>query len=173
MTRLIVATVLVVTASTGPRESRDDPLAAVHITATTTAVAGPPLVAAVDGLPRAQRGPVRQMAPDPFVPLIPYNLPCRQWLDLALDVGWPLETIPAVAYIINRESTCNPNAQGSLVCNAHGCARALGLMQLLGWSCPPGGCLDPASNLRRAELLWEQSGWRPWCLNGDPVTGRC
>jgi hypothetical protein len=92
---------------------------------------------------------------------------------VALDVGWPIEQIRTVAYVIERESKCRPDAVGVLVCNAHGCARALGLMQLLGWTCEPAGCLDARSNLARAVELWRSSGWRPWCLPGDPVTGAC
>lgn len=114
-----------------------------------------------------------QVAPDPFVPLVPPGLPCGEWLDLALDVGWPVAQLPTLAYVIHRESRCHPGATGVPVCSAGRCARALGLTQLLGWSCPPTGCHDPASNLRRARELWERSGWRPWCLDGDPVTGSC
>lgn len=121
----------------------------------------------------AVRVATHQVAPDPFVSVIPPGLPCAEWLETALDVGWPVEQLRTVAYVIRRESTCQAGAVGSLVCNHDRCARALGLMQLLGWSCPPAGCLDGRSNLARAVELWRASGWRPWCLAGDPVTGSC
>lgn len=173
--RLAVAVAVAVLLLLGDGGHRDDLARQVHITATTTAptadVVHPPLVFVADV--GAARGPIRQVAPDPFVPLIDPRLPCQQWLDLALDVGWPLEELDEVAYVMNRESKCNPNATGVLVCNPRGCARALGLLQLLGWSCPPGGCYDPRSNLAKAVELWRSSGWRSWCLRGDPVTGSC
>ena len=92
---------------------------------------------------------------------------CEQWHELAILVGWPESQTEGfvLSYVMHRESNCNPDAY-----NRSG---ATGLMQLLGWKCPPNGCFDPYSNLLRARQLWETSGWHPWCLRGDPVTGNC
>lgn len=108
---------------------------------------------------------VQVATPPPVVSDVPEWAQCPQWYDLALDVGWPVEQMRTVMYVMHRESRCDPNAY-----NRSG---ATGLMQLLGWSCPPNGCRDPASNLTKALELWRSSGWRPWCLRGDPVTGNC
>lgn len=89
---------------------------------------------------------------------------CEQWHDLAADVGWPESAGPTLSYVMHRESGCNPNAY-----NPSG---ATGLLQLLGWRCD-GGCRNPRGNLKKGLELWQSSGWRPWCLNGDPVTGHC
>lgn len=96
---------------------------------------------------------------------------CPQWWQVAMDVGWPTEALAVLDYVMARESTCHPGATGVQVCNRTGCARALGLTQLLGWSCPPAGCYDPASNLAKALELYNRSGWASWHLAGDGVTG--
>jgi hypothetical protein len=87
---------------------------------------------------------------------------CEQWHDLAAEVGWPEGQGPTLSYVMHRESSCDPNAY-----NRSG---ATGLMQLLGWHCD-GGCRDPRGNLAEALVLWQSSGWCPWVLRGDPVTG--
>jgi len=89
---------------------------------------------------------------------------CSQWYDTAMSAGWPMDQWDTIAYVMHRESGCDPHA--------HNPSGATGLMQLLGWRCPPGGCFDPWSNLHEAFVLWQQSGWCPWVLRGDPVTGR-
>ena len=103
-------------------------------------------------------------------PLVAYaeGEPCGQWWHLAQDVGWPAEQMSTVAYVMHRESRCNPDAYNSQSCG--GGNHAIGLMQLCGW----GGreLFDPETNLRKALELWQRSGWRPWCLPRDPVT-RC
>lgn len=96
---------------------------------------------------------------------------CEQWHDLAAYVGWPEQQGYVLQHVMWRESRCNPGAYNPTPC-AHS-DHAKGLLQLCGWSCPPGGCYDPESNLRRGRELWESMGWRPWCIPGDPVTGRC
>jgi hypothetical protein len=131
-------------------------------------------VETVTGASPAVRSAVTvQVGVDPFVPLVDPAWPCAQWLDLAYQIGWPAEELPTVGYVIDRESKCHPEVEGTLVCSGGRCARAEGLMQLLGWSCPPAGCLDAASNLAKGLELWRASGWRSWCLTGDPVTGPC
>jgi hypothetical protein len=89
---------------------------------------------------------------------------CEQWHDMAAEVGWPEDQGPVLSYVMHRESNCQPGAY-----NRSG---ATGLLQLLGWSCPPGGCRDPWSNLAKGLELWQGQGWCPWVLRGDPVTGR-
>jgi hypothetical protein len=101
--------------------------------------------------------------------VVPAWAQCPQWWGLALEVGWPAEQMATLDYIMHRESRCDPGAVGPYWRGKH----ALGLTQLLGWACPPDGCLDPRSNLTKALDLWRLSGWHPWCLAGDPVTGRC
>jgi len=96
---------------------------------------------------------------------VPSWAQCPQWWETAKNAGWDDPQMPTLDYVMHRESGCDPNAY-----NRSG---AKGLTQLLGWSCPPNGCFDPWSNLSKAHSLWEQSGWRPWCLAGDPVTGHC
>jgi hypothetical protein len=88
---------------------------------------------------------------------------CPQWYQLARQVGWPQSQMRTVMYVMHRESGCNPDAY-----NRSG---ATGLMQLLGWRCD-GGCRNPQGNLAKALELWQSSGWCPWVLRGDPVTGR-
>ncbi len=106
--------------------------------------------------------------PPTFAPEPPGWAQCPEYYNLALDVGWPEEQMRTVMYVMHRESRCDPHATGS---NVHG-KHAQGLLQLLGWDCPPDGCYDPTSNLTKALELWHRSGWCPWVLRGDPVTGK-
>jgi hypothetical protein len=94
---------------------------------------------------------------------------CPEWFDTALAVGWPPDQMQVVDYVIHRESRCNPHARNSQSCG--GGNHALGLMQLCGW----GGAelYDPVNNLTKGLELWQRSGWHPWCLRGDPMTGPC
>jgi hypothetical protein len=123
--------------------------------------------------PAVRTGTVCTTDPDycnpPATAAVPGWAQCPEYYQMALDVGWPESQMRTVMYVMNRESRCNPGATGS---NVHG-KHAQGLMQLLGWSCPPNGCYDPWSNLSKALDLWQSSGWRPWCLRGDRVTGSC
>lgn len=89
---------------------------------------------------------------------------CEEWHEMASMVGWPESQGATLSYVMHRESGCQPGAY-----NPSG---ATGLLQLLGWSCPPNGCRDPWSNLSKGLDLWQSSGWCPWVLRGDPVTGR-
>jgi hypothetical protein len=130
-----------------------------------------PIVAFVLVFAPAQRTAITvQVAPPPpQVVTAPDGSRCGEWFATALEVGWPVEQWPTVDYVMHRESRCREHAVGPLYRGKH----ALGLMQLLGWSCPPDGCLDGRSNLAKALELWQSSGWRPWCFDGDPVTGSC
>jgi hypothetical protein len=87
---------------------------------------------------------------------------CREWLPLAVQVGWPVEQLPMLDRVIYRESRCLPDAW-----NGHDA----GLTQInqihtefvavMGWSWP-GDMFDPELNLRFALKLWQGTGWRPW-----------
>jgi hypothetical protein len=94
---------------------------------------------------------------------------CEEWHEMAAQIGWPEEQGRVLSYVMHRESGCRPGAYNPQPC---GRAHALGLMQLCGWPCPPNGCFDPWSNLTAAFNLWQHSGWCPWVLRGDPMTGR-
>jgi hypothetical protein len=94
---------------------------------------------------------------------------CEEWHDLAAAVGWPEEQGHILSHVLWRESRCNPDAYNRQSCG-HG-DHAIGLMQLCGWG--GGELYNPTVNLSKGLWLWERSGWRPWCLPGDPVTGRC
>jgi hypothetical protein len=117
-------------------------------------------VRTVHGCDAAAEPMCTKAAPPPRTPW-PW---CEEWHDTAAAVGWPESVGWTLAYVMHRESGCQPGA--------HNPSGATGLMQLLGWSCPPGGCRDPWSNLAKALELWQGSGWCPWVLRGDPVTGR-
>ena len=97
---------------------------------------------------------------------------CQQWLQTALDAGWPNDRIilDRLGYICWRESRGIPDADSG---PDHG------LMQInqihskwitdLGWTHEQ--MKDPAKNLRFAWLLYSgreangQCGWTPWSLS--------
>lgn len=115
----------------------------------------------------------RCMAADPAVCDPPTTVPretwayCEEWHDLAAAVGWPESQGPTLAYVMHRESRCNPGAYNPTSCGRGN--HAIGLLQLCGW----GGAelYDPGRNLAKGLELWQRSGWCPWVLRGDPVTG--
>jgi hypothetical protein len=76
--------------------------------------------------------------------------------------------MPTLDYIMNRESGCNPHAYNGQSCGKG--AHAMGLTQLCGWL-PASQAYDPAANLAKALELRRSSGWCPWVLRGDRVTG--
>ena len=71
--------------------------------------------------------------------------------------------------MLHRESGCDPHAYNPSTCGKG--AHAMGLMQLCGWL-SASQAYDPATNLAKGLELWRSSGWCPWVLRGDPVTGR-
>lgn len=169
--RIAVFSALLVLAGCGSltqraQEPTTAPTLPVETSAPTTAVVVAPAALATTEAITAAVPAVRVSLPPPEPPttVVPDWAQCPQYWQLALDVGWPEDQMPTVMYVMRRESGCNPSA--------HNPSGATGLMQLLGWSCPPNGCRDAESNLRRARELWESSGWCPWVLRGDPVTGR-
>ena len=86
-----------------------------------------------------------------------------QWHNARM-AGWAEDQMPTLDYIMHRESRCTPSVVNYLGCK--------GLLQLCNWKCK-GSCLEAIPNLEKGYELWEQSGWRPWCLDGDRVTGSC
>jgi hypothetical protein len=114
------------------------------------------------------------------------NLPCQEWLPLALQVGWPNdpEVLSMLLRVMNRESRCRPEARSK--------TSDTGLLQLNDYWCEPsrytdnpsgwlgdrmalGSCADltdPAKNLQGGLLIWYYSetkngnGWHPWRFSG-------
>lgn len=137
------------------------------------------LLLGVDGSPwaltateQAVRVETRQIAPDPAPPpTAPPGSACPQWFDTAMAAGWEPEDWAVLDYVMHRESRCIPTARNAQSCDRRGRYHAIGLTQLCGW----GGAelYDPFANLVRARQLYEELGWHPWCLRGDPMTGSC
>jgi hypothetical protein len=111
--------------------------------------------------------------------------PCGQWLDAALEAGWPLDLWHQQSYVIWRESRCNIGSWNQT--DPNGGSR--GLMQINGFWCQKWlqqqGVLseceelfDPNVNLRAAWAIFNYStsknanGWNPWSmkLDFDPPT---
>jgi hypothetical protein len=191
---LVVLSVFILTAGSAPQRTT---VATTAQTPTTTAVApvqasappvatttAPLVVEAITSPPApAVRTATDVCVSDPAYcnpppttapPSSPSWARCGQWWDLARSVGWPEGALPTLDGVMWNESRCQPGAQGPTVCNSRaGCHRALGLVQLLGWSCSPNGCLDPASNLAEALVIYNhEGGWCP-AWTGDPAVGRC
>lgn len=89
---------------------------------------------------------------------------CAEHWSAARQAGWTEDQMSTLDYIMFRESRCNAGAL-----NRYGCK---GLLQLCNWSCD-GSCREALPNLKKGHDLFLQSGWHPWCLRGDPVTGNC
>jgi len=124
----------------------------------------------------------REPRPEPPLPPYKNSAPdwrCDNWMDTAEEVGWPLEELPKLSYVIYRESRCDPEAH-----NADDPAGgSSGLMQLNRYFCKrsryhengyfiDNGILDecddlfdPQLNLEAALFLWENSGWGPWGMS--------
>jgi len=109
---------------------------------------------------------------------------CGEWYDLAVNViGWPSEEWSTLSYVMNRESSCRPEAFNKT--DPNGGSR--GLLQINGYWCRPtqwnpNGWLQdlgilttcddlytPETNLRAGLAMWAYGeekhgcGWRgPW-----------
>ena len=114
------------------------------------------------------------------------DLPCQQWLPLALEIGWPADqrTITMLLRVMYRESRCTPEARsksadtGLLQVNDYWCEPSRYTKHPVGWlgermdldSCA--GLTDPAKNLHAGLLIWMYSqakngnGWHPWRYSG-------
>jgi hypothetical protein len=126
--------------------------------------------------PEQQRDRIAELAPSPTTTIPPVvivdvsdDTECQQWLQTALQAGWPNERkiLDRLGFICWRESRGIPDADSG---PDHG------LMQInqihskwitdLGWTHEE--MKDPAKNLRFAWLLYSgreangQCGWTPW-----------
>jgi len=92
------------------------------------------------------------------------------WMDLARSVGWPKATLAHLAYIIHRESQCDPTvladrpwtmdlSRGLLQINAYDYLDA-GVRQICGID--PATLFNPAVNLACGLDLYRTYGWQPW-----------
>lgn len=105
---------------------------------------------------------------------------CTQWLDDALDVGWPMGELETVDYLIHRESRCDPSAfnpddprggsHGLMQINGHWCRPNPSTGIMIGWLQEQdilSGCddlYDPVTNLDSALVIWLEYGYEPWGL---------
>jgi hypothetical protein len=120
---------------------------------------------------------------------IPDDRLCPQWWELARQAGWTEDLLPALDYVIWRESRCDATAHNTTL-NRDG-STDLGLTQVndRSWCLPtryyPNGYLqtvgvlptvgceqlfDPTLNLRAAKAIFDYAqqthgnGWQPWKL---------
>ena len=114
--------------------------------------------------------------------VLPHNMLCPQWAQIAIDVGWREEDLPMLDYVIHRESRCLIDAYSNQDPNGG----SYGLAQVNGYWCEPSrwhpqgylqafgvleqcnDLLHPRTNLMSARLIWLYSdekhgdGWLPW-----------
>jgi len=114
--------------------------------------------------------------------ILPNNMMCPQWAQIAIDTGWQEEDLAMLDHIIHRESRCYSAVHYSQDPNGG----SYGLMQVNAYWCKPSdwypngylqafGVLDnceqlfePRINLLSARLIWLYSlrehddGWLPW-----------
>lgn len=94
--------------------------------------------------------------------------PCRQYVDLARQLGWPRSERANLERVMRRESKCRPTAT-----NPNDPGGSYGLMQINWYG--NGRYLEnhgiirnkydlynPTRNLKAALTLWKLYGWRPW-----------
>ena len=123
-------------------------------------------------------------APTTTVPPVTTTLPeglCSEWLADAIAVGWPVEEIGTVDYLIHRESRCDPSvintedprggSRGLLQINGHWCRPNPsygiedGWLQQLGIVSECDDLYDPHVNLQAALAIWLEYGFGPWGIN--------
>jgi hypothetical protein len=114
--------------------------------------------------------------------ILPNNMLCPQWAQLATDTGWQEEDLPMLDQVMYRESRCFTAVHYSEDPNGG----SYGLMQVNGFWCKPSdmypsgylqafGVLEhcdelfqPRTNLLSARLIWlyadrkHDNGWLPW-----------
>jgi hypothetical protein len=114
--------------------------------------------------------------------VLPHNMLCPQWAQIAVDVGWREEDLPMLDYVIHRESRCFIDAYSNRDPNGG----SYGLAQVNGYWCRPSrwypqgylqafgvleqcsDLLHPRTNLLSARLIWlysdreHNNGWLPW-----------
>lgn len=118
------------------------------------------------------------------VMMTPGERSCPGWIPLAQQVGWPVEQLDKLSYVMWRESRCDPTVHNS----SDPVSGSRGLTQINGYWCRPNqwtsnGWLqdrdvletcddlyDPETNLRAALLIWYygvekgRTGWGPWAV---------
>jgi hypothetical protein len=117
---------------------------------------------------------------DPVV--LPHNMLCPQWAQIAIDVGWREEDLPMLDYVIHRESRCftasysntdpNGGSYGLTQINGYWCNSSQwypnGYLQVFGVLQQCEDLFHPRTNLLSARLIWLYSdkeygnGWLPW-----------
>jgi len=114
--------------------------------------------------------------------VLPNNMLCPQWAQIAIDVGWHEEDLPTLDYIIHRESRCFTTSYSKIDPNGG----SYGLAQINGYWCEPSKywpkgylqsfgviktckqLLHPRANLVSARIIWlyahrhSGNGWAPW-----------
>lgn len=121
----------------------------------------------------------REPRPEPPLPPYKKSAPdwrCDNWMDTAVEVGWPLEELPKLSYVIYRETRCRPDQHNP----DDPMGGSNGLMQINQFWCKttrywPDGWLqaqevldhcdelyNPVTNLTAGLAIWYNSGWSPW-----------
>jgi hypothetical protein len=113
-----------------------------------------------------------------IVPTVPTVAPtttlpykgCMEYLNDALNAGWPIKESPTILRVIQRESACNPLALNAK--DSNGGSR--GLFQMNGihkrWLIEAGiitkldDLYRPDVNILAALHLWRKVGWSAWAL---------
>lgn len=93
---------------------------------------------------------------------------CRDYVDLARQVGWPKSERAQLHKIMWRESRCNPAAHNK----NDPWGGSYSLLQIngsnVGWAIRNGwitrreDLFQPRANLRVGLELWRLYGWKPW-----------
>ena len=137
-----------------------------------------PRITVVMLTPEQQVDRLAELAPSPTTTIPPVvivdvsdDTECQQWLQTALEAGWPNErkVLDRLGYVMWRESRCTPTADSG---PDHGLTQINQIhtkwITDLGWTHEQ--MKDPALNLRFAWLLYSgreangQCGWTPWSL---------
>ena len=137
-----------------------------------------PRITVVMLTPEQQVDRIAELAPSPTTTIPPVvivdvsdDTECQQWLQTALEAGWPNERkiLDRLGYVMWRESRCTPTADSG---PDHGLTQINQIhtkwITDLGWTHEQ--MKDPALNLRFAWLLYSgreangQCGWTPWSL---------
>ena len=137
-----------------------------------------PRITVVMLTPEQQVDRLAELAPIPTTTIPPVvivdvsdDTECQQWLQTALEAGWPNERkiLDRLGYVMWRESRCTPTADSG---PDHGLTQINQIhtkwITDLGWTHEQ--MKDPALNLRFAWLLYSgreangQCGWTPWSL---------
>lgn len=114
--------------------------------------------------------------------ILPNNMMCPQWAQIAIDTGWQEKDLAMLDHIIHRESRCysavhysqdpNGGSYGLMQVNAYWCKPSdwypSGYLQAFGVLDNCEQLFEPRINLLSARLIWLYSlrehndGWLPW-----------